>query len=113
MSWDVIIKQLIKEAREKKDKELEEQQPKNRRVFKVYSLGAQYGRVYFTQREAECMVKFLKGKTLSKVAEELQLSPRTIEFYLKNMKVKLGCRTKFELLEKVYKSDFIRNIDFD
>lgn len=112
MSWDVIIKQLIKEARDKKEKKSEAGH-RERRVFKVYSLGAQYGRAYFTRREAECMARFLKGKTLTRVAEDLQLSPRTVEFYLKNMKAKLGCRSKYELLEKVHASDFMLHVDFE
>jgi DNA-binding CsgD family transcriptional regulator len=79
---------------------------------KVYWLGPKYEGVYFSRREAECMVQLLKGKTVHKVAEAVHLSPRTIEYYLKNMKAKIGCRTKFELVEMVSDSDFLQNIDF-
>ena len=58
------------------------------------------------------MVHILKGKTISKVAVILELSPRTVEFYLKKMKSKLDCRTKSELMEKVLESDFLSHIDF-
>jgi len=75
---------------------------------KNYDLGPKYDGVYFTKREAECMTLLLKGKTINKTAVILNLSPRTIEFYLKNMKAKLGCRTKFELVELVLESDFLR-----
>lgn len=78
----------------------------------VYGLGDKYGSVYFTKREAECMVLLLKGKTISNVANVLNLSPRTVEYYIKNMKSKLGCRTKFELVEMVYASEFMQRIDF-
>lgn len=83
-----------------------------RPVPKLYGLGPKYEGVRFSQREAECMVQLLKGKTVYKVAEAVHLSPRTIEYYLKNMKAKLGCRTKFELVELVADSDFLKNIDF-
>lgn len=75
----------------------------------MYSLGNKHTNVYFTRREAECMALLLRGKTIGKVAGILKLSPRTVEYYVKNMKSKLGCRTKFELLDIVYSSDFIKN----
>ena len=75
--------------------------------MEVYSLGKKHANVYFTRREAECMLLLLKGKTIGAVANILNLSPRTVEYYVKNMKSKLGCRTKFELLDTVHASDFI------
>lgn len=79
---------------------------------KNYDLGPKYNGAYFTKREAECMIMLIKGKTINKVAVALSLSPRTIEFYLKNMKAKIGCRTKFELIERVLESNFLQNLDF-
>lgn len=83
-----------------------------RHKMKNYFLGEKYAGISFTRREAECMVHILKGKTISKVAVILELSPRTVEFYLKKMKSKLDCRTKSELMEKVLESDFLSHIDF-
>lgn len=77
-----------------------------------YGLGERYAQVYFTKRESECMVLLLKGKTIDNVAMVLNLSPRTIEFYIKNMKSKVGCRTKSELIGLVCASEFIKNINF-
>ena len=82
------------------------------RSLMAYELGEKHGSAYFTKREAECMVLLLKGKTISGVASMLKLSPRTVEYYVKNMKSKLGCRTKFELVDLVYASDFMKNVDF-
>lgn len=56
---------------------------------------------HFTQREAECIVKLLNGKCNNEVAREMELSKRTIEFYIKNMKSKLHCHTRQELISKV------------
>lgn len=81
------------------------------RTLARYELGAKCNGIYFTRREAECMVELLKGKTLSNVAITLGISRRTVEFYLKNMKVKVGCRTKFELIDFVNASEFLKNID--
>jgi DNA-binding CsgD family transcriptional regulator len=82
------------------------------RPLAAYGLGNEYGSVYLTRREAECMVLLLKGKTINGVASVLKLSPRTVEYYIKNMKSKLGCRTKFELVDLVYASEFMKNVDF-
>lgn len=82
------------------------------RSLVAYGLGSKYGSAYFTKREAECMVLLLKGKTINSVANILKLSPRTVEYYVKNMKSKLGCRTKFELVDLVYASEFMKNVDF-
>lgn len=78
----------------------------------AYGLGSKHGNAYFTRREAECMVLLLKGKAINSVANILKLSPRTVEYYIKNMKAKLGCRTKFDLVDLVYASEFMKNVDF-
>ena len=83
-----------------------------KRSLAAYGLGSKYGDAYFTRREAECMVLLLKGKTINSVADILELSPRTVEYYIKNMKSKIGCRTKFELVDLIYASEFMKNIDF-
>ena len=83
-----------------------------KRSLAAYGLGSKYGDAYFTRREAECMVLLLKGKTINSVADILELSPRTVEYYIKNMKFKIGCRTKFELVDLVYASEFMENVDF-
>lgn len=84
----------------------------SKRRLPAYGLGAKYSSIYFTKREAECMVWFLRGKTVKGVAEILKLSSRTVEYYLKNMKNKIGCRTKFELVDLVHASEFIKHINF-
>ncbi len=79
---------------------------------KAYPLGEKYGKNYFTRREAQCMMQLLHGKTFKLTAEALNLSPRTVEYYVKNMKDKLGCRTKPQLIERVIASDFLQHVDF-
>ena len=103
---------LLSDREEVSYKNTDKKHPIKERVLAAYSLGDKYGAIYFTKREAECMVLLLKGKTINSVASLLRLSPRTVEYYIKNMKAKLGCRTKFELIDKVYASEFLDNIDF-
>lgn len=56
--------------------------------------------VILSKRERECLILLSKGKSMKKIADELLLSPRTIEHYVENIKTKFGVRTKDDLLEK-------------
>ncbi len=49
-------------------------------------------------REGECLSLLLQDKISKEIAAILGLSPRTIEFYFDNIKTKLGCYIKQELL---------------
>lgn len=51
-------------------------------------------------REKEVLILCLQGETAGSIAEKLSLSPRTIESYLENIKNKLHCYRKTELLKK-------------
>lgn len=65
---------------------------------------------YFTYREAQCMAQIMRGKTIKASAQAIGLSPRTVEYYLKNMKAKFKCRTKSELMQLISLSDFMHLI---
>lgn len=65
---------------------------------------------YFTRREAEVVVILMQGKTVAHAAERLSLSRRTVEYYVNNMKLKLGCHTKHEMLKKISRAD-LSNFD--
>lgn len=117
MYWDALLKEVLDK---KSESEAISSHPSisksasevSKRESKKIFLCESKSNIYFTNREAEVMVKLLQGKTLNAAACELNLSPRTIEFYVKNMKTKLACRTKSELIGKVFASDFIRHVDF-
>lgn len=86
--------------------------PEKASIKRCYYLGAEYPEVYFTRREAECLVHLLKGKTINSTAISLGISRRTVEFYVKKMREKLKCNSKPELLEKVSETNFLKNLDF-
>ena len=54
---------------------------------------------YLTPQEYRCAESLLKGHTFKQVALELSLSPRTVEFYINNMKKKFAVKKKKALLE--------------
>jgi DNA-binding CsgD family transcriptional regulator len=67
-----------------------------------------YGGIYFTRREAECLYYLLHGMTIVSTAEQLALSPRTVEFYVKNMKEKMRVRSKSDLMECLHEVGFLK-----
>lgn len=60
-----------------------------------------------SKRQSECLKFLLDGKSAKQTAAILNLSTRTVEFYIHNLKEKMQCRTKTELLGKI-----IREYDF-
>ena len=60
-----------------------------------------------TCREAQCLWQLRQGQSAKQTAINLNLSPRTIEIYIKNIKEKFKCRTKLELLSKINGSEFL------
>lgn len=68
---------------------------------KRYQLCEPFTHIYLTQRESESIKAILAEKTIINAAQKLNLSPRTLEFYFDNVKRKLNCRKKKEVLEMV------------
>lgn len=55
--------------------------------------------VHLTQRELQCLKLTVKGYTAKRIAKELELSHRTVEEYLTNIRVKTGASSKAALIE--------------
>lgn len=82
----------------------------NKQCFS-FAWGSKLRKSYFTPRETQCMIQILQGYTIKNISKELRLSPRTIEFYLKNMKHKVRCRTKYQLIDTILGSNFLQNVN--
>ncbi len=52
-----------------------------------------------TSREKECLSLIAQGYTMKNAARKLQISPRTVEQHLRNIKEKYGLNTKNQLVE--------------
>ncbi len=131
--WDAILKEVLnkenstcevsftnvkdyRESAKKKQENKDNSKIKNiksvkpRRSHQRYFLGSGYPGVYFTLRESQTIYFLLRGNTIAEVAEVLDLSRRTIEFYLKNMKSKLNCHSKSELISRVLKTNLLSQL---
>ena len=111
--WEIVFSKIIKPRATRRSlaayKNTRSIRSNQRRKHNMYKLGEKFSDIYFTIREADCMAHLLRGRSIKITADRLTLSPRTVEFYLKNMKKKLNCRTKYELIELVLQSDFLDN----
>jgi len=96
----IYVDDLLKTYRRKKT------EIKKHRVLKNYYLNEPFYKVYFTQRELDCLKLLKLGLTNREVGERLGLSERTIEFYIRNMREKTGCMSKVALIEKMQDVNF-------
>lgn len=63
------------------------------------TLVGNYGVVKVTFKELEALRWLCKGLSLNEIAKKVRRSARTVEMHLNNLKDKLGCRKKAELIE--------------
>jgi|SRR5579862_557689 len=68
---------------------------KDRSYFNIQS---DHNPFQLSQRQKECVFYMLRGKTTKQIAEILNLSKRTVDFYIENIKNKIACHAKSELL---------------
>lgn len=54
-----------------------------------------------TSREKECLFELSSGKSAKRIARALSISPRTVEVHIDNIKRKLECRTRLEIVSKL------------
>ncbi len=57
--------------------------------------------VYLTKRQMQVAHHLIEGKTAKESALLLKISPRTVESYVNEIKIKLNCRKRTELVRKL------------
>jgi len=55
-----------------------------------------------TEKERACLYQLMKGKSTKEIADILGNSPRTIETHLENIKSKLHCYHRSQIIEKAF-----------
>ena len=66
--------------------------------------------LYLTARETQCLIYIMRGLTLRETSNNVSLSVRTVEFYFSNIKKKIGCRKKSEVIALLLASNFNKKI---
>ena len=59
--------------------------------------GYQFGNLYLTEREFECVGYLTRGKTAEEMSIILNISKRTVETHIQNIKRKMNCFNQFRL----------------
>jgi len=75
---------------------------------RIYLLNESINNNYnFTSREMECLFFLIRGKTSKEIAKILKISPRTVETYLENIKLKMKCSNKLQVIANAITEDLI------
>lgn len=59
-----------------------------------------------SNREIDCLAQLVSGRTAREIAEQLNLSSRTVESYMESLKNKMNCHNKSELIAKANQLGF-------
>lgn len=74
---------------------------------RIYNISDSLKKSSLTQRESECFFYLARGKTANQIAAIFSISKRTVEKHIANIKIKLDCNTKSDLIDKAIDSNFI------
>jgi DNA-binding CsgD family transcriptional regulator len=72
--------------------------------IKKYPIITSKGEVFLSMRERQCLNYLSFGKTAKEIGKELNISYRSVELYLQNVKSKLGYSKKSEVIAAYKKS---------
>jgi DNA-binding CsgD family transcriptional regulator len=73
----------------------------NQTPIKKYRFTDDGKEVCFSPRQMACIIGILEGKSAKGISEQLNLSIRTIENYIDQLKIKLNCARKEEVVYKL------------
>lgn len=78
------------------------------RAIRIEAYPVENGSIHasLTEREFECAICLLEGRTAKDTGEYLGISSRTVESHLLNIKIKLACETRQDLLEILNRNGF-------
>lgn len=75
-----------------------------------YLIGNNFKNIKLTERQSECLFYLLRGKTAKQMAKILNISHRTIEEYLEQLKCKFNVVTKYDLINKAIECGYLNVI---
>lgn len=76
----------------------------NKKIFELKintNTESSFNNFNLSKRESQCVNLLLRGQTIKMVGESLNLSPRTVEHYMENIKAKFRVNSKAALIEKI------------
>ncbi|MFI5406378.1 MAG: LuxR C-terminal-related transcriptional regulator [Nitrososphaerales archaeon] len=75
-----------------------------------YIIGMNPNEKQLSERETECVFYLLRGMTSKQIGNAIGLSRRTVEAYIENIKIKLNCNKRSEIVEYGLRSGYLNYI---
>lgn len=85
----------------------------NKSVERSYLVGETKTECLLTQREREVVFYMLRGQTVKQIAKSMNISPRTVETYKENIKLKWTCTLTSEIIDKAISSGYLTYLPND
>ena len=114
--WDGVLREVVNKGKpgvrcmltNSKADEVKAVRPKLQQSVPSlnFFLGPMYPGVYLTLREAQSVALLMRGYTLKQIGQRLCLSPRTIECYARNVRSKLNCHSRAQVIEAIIAAGF-------
>lgn len=76
-------------------------------IHKYSVTNAASGKLKLSRREIECIINLLNNKTNPEISRLMNISLRTVETYMDNIKLKLNCSSRQELIDKLRADKYI------
>jgi DNA-binding CsgD family transcriptional regulator len=81
-----------------------------RKKSAFYTIGGCYNNYSLNKRESQCLFFTMQGMSAKLIAKKLNLSTKTVEYYLHQIKNKFNCANKSTLIETAIELGFLFNI---
>jgi DNA-binding CsgD family transcriptional regulator len=66
--------------------------------------------ISLTKRETQCVIELIQGSSNKMIGKKLNLSQRTVDSYMENIKIKLNCNVKSQIIKKVMQNYNIKKL---
>jgi LuxR family transcriptional regulator len=66
--------------------------------------------IKFSKRESECIYAMYLGNSAKEIARQFNISIRTVEYYFNNIRQKLGCTSKSQILSMLLKTSYNKKL---
>ncbi|MGE3920643.1 MAG: response regulator transcription factor [Gammaproteobacteria bacterium] len=75
---------------------------KHDQVFEINKITYDHFGSYLTKREVDCACEIIQGLSNTEIGEKLFISKRTVDIHVVNLKSKLNCDKKSQLIKKLF-----------
>lgn len=79
----------------------------------IYNLSQAYSPLPLTPKQQECVFLMIRGKTAKEIARAMKINPRTVETHVSDIKLRLGCYSHSQIIEKALDSGFLSYIPYN